>query len=273
MNKKLIFVFNLVVIFGLLPVSGYGSYITMVMQTTITASPEKVEVKIKVQNNGDEPAVSIYPELQLGSAEVKLARLNKMAVNDSNQWTHTFLPGEAGLKLNGTYPLLITLIYHDLNMYAMSMPEVVLFELVKGGKELSFTGRIGTIDIQGTGQVNLALDNSTDRAVAGRFRMLLPKELTTANKSGTFDLQANQTRQLRFPITNMGALVGSSYKIFAIMEFDESGSHYSVLSSAMINVKKPVDKESGRFLIIGGGSFIFFIFLLMVFFELRRREN
>lgn len=273
MNKKVIFVFGLVVIFGLLPVSGYGSYITMVMQTTITASPEKVEVKINVQNNGDEPAVTIYPELQLGSAEVKLPPLNTMAVKGSNQWTHTFLPGEAGLKLNGTYPLLITLIYHDLNMYTMSMPEVVLFELVKGGKELSFTGRIGTTDIQGTGQVNLTLDNSTDRAVAGRFRMLLPKELTTANKSGTFELQANQTRQLRFPITNMGALVGSSYKIFAIMEFDESGSHYSVLSSAMINVKKPVDKESGRFLIIGGGSFIFLIFLLMVFFELRRREN
>ena len=168
MNKKLIFVFGLVVIFGLLPVSGYGSYISMVMQTTITASPEKVEVKIKVQNKGDEPAVAIYPELQLGSAEVKLARLNKMAVNDSNQWTHTFLPGEIGLKLNGTYPLLITLIYHDLNMYAMSMPEVVLFELVKGGKELSFTGRIEITSFQDTGQVNLTLDNSSDRALAGQ---------------------------------------------------------------------------------------------------------
>ncbi len=273
MNKKVIFVLGLVVIFALLPVSGYGGYISMVIQTTITASPEKVEVQIKVQNRGDEPAVAIYPELQLGSAEVKLNQLNTMAVNDSNQWTHTFLPGEAGLKLYGTYPLLISLIYHDSKMYAMSIPEVVLFELVKGGKELSFTGRIETTDVQDTGQVKLTLDNSTDRAVAGQFRMLLPKELTTANKSGTFELQANQTRQLRFPITNMGALVGSSYKIFAIMEFDESGSHYCVLASAMIKVKKPVDKDSGRFLIIGGGSFIFLIFLLMVFFELRRREN
>ena len=273
MNKKVIFVFGLVVIFGLLPVSGYGSYISMVMQTTITASPEKIEVEIKVQNKGDEPAAAVYPELKLGSAEVKLAPLNTMAVNDSNQWTHTFLPGEAGLKLNGTYPLLITLIYHDSNMYAMSTPEVVLFELVKAGQELSFTGRIETTDVRDTGQVNLTLDNSTDRAVAGQFRMLLPKELTTANKSGTFELQANQTSQLRFPITNMGALVGSSYKIFTIMEFDASGSHYCVLASGMIKVKKPVDKESGRFLIIGGGSFIFLIFLLMVFFELRRREN
>lgn len=273
MNKKVIFVLGLVVIFALLPVSGYGSYISMVIQTTITASPEKVEVQIKVQNRGDEPAVAIYPELQLGSAEVKLNQLNTMAVNDSNQWTHTFLPGEAGLKLYGTYPLLITLIYHDSKMYAMSIPEVVLFELVKGGKELSFTGRIETTDVQDTGQVKLTLDNSTDRAVAGQFRVLLPKELTTANKSGTFELQANKTSQLRFPITNMGALVGSSYKIFAIMEFDESGSHYCVLASAMIKVKKPEDKDSGRFLIIGGGSFIFLIFLLMVFFELRRREN
>jgi hypothetical protein len=273
MNKKVIFVLGLVVIFALLPVSGYGSYISMVIQTTITASPEKVEVQIKVQNRGNEPAVAIYPELQLGSAEVKLNQLNTMAVNDSNQWTHTFLPGEAGLKLYGTYPLLITLIYHDSNMYAMSIPEVVLFELVKGGKELSFTGRIETTDVQDTGQVKLTLDNSTDRAVAGQFRVLLPKELTTANKSGTFELQANKTSQLRFPITNMGALVGSSYKIFAIMEFDESGSHYCVLASAMIKVKKPVDKDSGRFLIIGGGSFIFLLFLLMVFFELRRREN
>jgi hypothetical protein len=57
------------------------------------------------------------------------------------------------------------------------------------------------------------------------------------------------------------------------MEFDASGSHYCVLAPGMIKVKKPVDKESGRFLIIGGGSFIFLIFLLMVFFELRRREN
>ena len=55
MNKKVIFVFGLVVIFGLLPVSGYGSYITMGMQTTITASPEKIEVVIKVQNKGDDP--------------------------------------------------------------------------------------------------------------------------------------------------------------------------------------------------------------------------
>ncbi len=273
MNKKVIFVLGLVVIFALLPVSGYCGYISMVIQTTVTASPEKIEVKITAQNNGDEPARVVYPELQLGSDEVKLAPLETMGVKVSHQWIHTFSSVEAGLKLYGTYPLLITLHYHDTNMYPSSMPEVVLFNLVKAGKGLPISSRIETTEVMDSGRISLTLGNTMDRAVAGSVRVFLPNELTTVNNPSLFELQPEQTSQVLFPVTNIGALPGSKYKIFAIMEFDESSSHYSVLASEMISVRGVRDEGSGRYMVIGGGGFIFLLFFLTVFLELRRREN
>ena len=273
MNKKTLFIFCLTAILTLLPVLGYGGYISMVIQTTITASPQKVEVEITLQNKGDEAAYKIYPELQLGSSEAKLSPQQKMAVNDSRQWSHAFSPEEAGLKLNGTYPLLITLHYHDSNMYPASTPEIVLFEMVKAGKELPFESKIETSEVLDFGQVSLTLGNVLDRTLVGEVRVLLPIELTTENNSSTFELQANQTSQILFPITNKGALPGSKYKIFSITEFNDSGRHYCVLVSDMISVKMPKDEDSFRFLMIGGGSLIILLLLLIVFWELRRREN
>ena len=271
--KKGIFVFCLAAIFALLPVSGYSGYITMVIETTITASTEKVEVKITAQNNGDEPAYKVYPELQLGSEVAKLSAERRIAVKASRQWTYAFVPGKAGLKLHGTYPLLVTLHYHDSNMYPYSVPEVVLFEMVKAGKVLPFESKIETSEVFGSGEISLTLGNVLDRTLAGEVRVLLPIELTTENNPSTFELQANQTDQILYPITNKGALPGSRYKIFGITEFDDSGSHYCVLVSGMISVKMPKEEDSSRFLMIVGGSFIVMLFLLTVFLELRRRED
>jgi hypothetical protein len=94
-------------------------------------------------------------------------------------------------------------------------------------------------------RLSLLMRNLDTKPHAVQIRMFAPKELNVKPESAPVTLDAKGELTQDFEISSFGALAGSTYVVFAAMDYDDAGSHYSSTAGGMVSIVKYEEKIGG----------------------------
>ncbi|MBW2995092.1 hypothetical protein KY312_01965 [Candidatus Woesearchaeota archaeon] len=236
-----------------------ASYISIQTQTEIADN----SVYIAASNFGDEPARDVMISAELNSQE-KIGKINSIVgIAQTISENFTFNIDD----MNGVYPLIITTGYADANSYPFS--SIIVQPFVAGENVRSeISGKIEPIELKEKAEAELVLKNFGDKERNIKLRIIVPKEISVESTQGTLSLQPNAEGTLKIKLNRFSALVGSTYMIYALTEYDENGVHYSSAISSTISVveDKPFKIPIWLYIVI-----ILGLIGVIVYFQFRRK--
>jgi hypothetical protein len=137
----------------------------------------------------------------------------------------------------GVYPLVVKTHYADANAYPFSTvsPNFIRY---RQPTPFKLRGTIKEVSLAGDSKKNLVLEvsNLDSKAHNLLVRFHLPDELAADYYSTEVNVQPRGTGKVSVPLKAFGALPGSSYVVFASMEYDEGGLHYSATAGGLVKV-------------------------------------
>ena len=271
-TRKLIkFVFLFLVV---LTTSVSARYITLSHKVTMERiiQEDKTTVNITLLNSGDEPAYDVQLSLLLpegvSSEPIFLGELDPNMPKS----------GTFDIKINsdvipGRYSMAILTEYKDANGYPFSsvLPKSLI---LKEFKSSQISGRISGITLgdKETKKLTLELRNMDQRDHNLKIKLFIPRELKADNEEKSLVLNAREEKKINFDISSFGALPGSNYVVFASLDYEDSGIHYSSTAMGIVKVVegRTVQSESEiPFGVLFWILTISFIVLLSVFLYLK----
>jgi hypothetical protein len=200
---------------------------------TMTISPPDFHSKnesnmsVELVNSGNEPAFRAtatlkYPEGMSADA-VSYERLNP----NNLEKRVTSVKAQEGM-LPGTYPLILSLQFHDSNNY----PIYMIFDSsveVDGPSVSMIHGSLTTTEfpMDSGGTLRLQLRNADTKPHTVRARLLVPDSLSAENPEKTVQMPAHSEAIVDYQVTNFMALQDSNLMVLAIMEYDDDMHHSS----------------------------------------------
>ncbi|RLI87782.1 MAG: hypothetical protein DRO76_01855 [Candidatus Altiarchaeales archaeon] len=272
-TRKLIkFVFLFLVV---LTTSVSARYITLSHKVTMERiiQEDKTTVNITLLNSGDEPAYDVQLSLLLpegvSSEPIFLGELDPNMPKS----------GTFDIKINsdvipGRYSMAILTEYKDANGYPFSsvLPKSLI---LKEFKSSQISGRISGITLgdKEIKKLTLELRNMDQRGHNLKIKLFIPRELKADNEEKSLVLNAREEKKINFDISSFGALPGSNYVVFASLDYEDSGIHYSSTAMGIVKVVegRTVQSESEEipFGVVFWILTISFIVLLSVFLYLK----
>ena len=191
-----------------------------------------LQTKVLVTNRGDETAYSVQIKAESLNPPQQSPTAQNIPVGKSI--STTFKQSIKDLP-HGRYPLLLRILYADANMYPFSAPATSFFT---HGHDAApeLIGVIENSRVGKSGHLTLKLKNPSELAKEIHLRLFLPQELSVENPTSTIELSPHQETSIRFPVRNFSALEGSTYAVFAVLEYDQEGLHYSTLAPGTIAI-------------------------------------
>ncbi|HEX55505.1 MAG: hypothetical protein DRO90_00570 [Candidatus Altiarchaeales archaeon] len=248
-----------------------GSYITI---NTIISAEEiiygnETVINVTVSNLGDEPAYGIIISLILpegfSSDEIYVGRLNP-----NENFTGRFFVRIDDNLLPGRYEIGVITDYKDLNDYpfsAISKKSIVLGRDTISKVLLS----VSNVEISRDEKLIIRLRNLDTTEHQVRVRLFLPREFSSNLISRDIRIDPREEKYIEAKIENLNALVGSSYFIFATLEYEYNNMHHSYSSAAILKVVEEEDGEGIDLIFLS--LIIIFVLLLIMFILLRFRGN
>lgn len=234
--------------FLLLVSAASAGNIRMELSAEVTPG-DHTTVVVTASNTGDEPAQSVLVEGLFGNENRSSDTIERLEPGARHAWTLEFppLPGE------GTYPLPVGLRYTDGNGYPFS---ALLVHLVRSpGAAISpVHAQLELEPVAGFGAGTMQLENPLPRKLTGRVVFLLPNELTAEPVSQQIDLPAQGRLDVPLTLRNTGALLGSFYPATALFEYELDGTHFTVASTTMLEVRfQDENRYLGWGILVGAG--------------------
>ena len=259
----------LIVCMGFSPAPAPASEIVMVVKTSVTVTAQSVDVRLEIDNRGNEDALVVTPFLTLAGVTTALETTPHIAFEGGRMWVHSFPVGELAFSEAGVYPLVVQLRYHDAYMYPYSMVSVTGVQLGKSlPLEIPVTGEMVAAQVTDEGALDLRVRNTGDVPLEARLTMVSPAELVVVADGDRLSIPAGEERQMSYAIKNNGSLPGSSHSIYATIEYSLNGQHGVVILQEGGAVTSYLsDKKRG--MIITGAGFIALLFFIVLFIEFR----
>ena len=243
MNKTLL----IVLIIALLGTAS-ARYISISTTSTgerITEGDSTV-IGARLLNTGDEAAHDVRISLLLpegfSANELKPGRMGPDMPYEGN-----FTVNIDSDVVPGTYIAVILTDYRDANSYPFSS---VTQSLINIGEATSsdISGTLSKIRIspEGSAATTLRIRNRADEKHRLRVRLFLPRELETDVENYELELGPRTQEEHRFEISSFGALAGSTYIIFASMEYEEDNLHYTSTTSGIVEIVTEDDVPEGN---------------------------
>lgn len=217
------------------PVQTCARYITMETKTQTTISGDALLIDIHLTNKGDESARSVY------------VKAITPIETSSSQPLGEFPPSaQHNIKLRhslksftpGTHSLSIQTGYSDTNGYPFSALSVTTFSWKKNAA----AGVLGILEdrhLKKKVRTRLRLKNIDAVPKQIRVRLLVPFQLSAEPEESSVHMETGAEQQLFFTLRNFSALPGSTYQIYAVMEYDQAGTHYTSLAPSSIKILEP----------------------------------
>ena len=233
MNKSLL----LVLIIALAGVSSarYISISTSAIAERITDG-DTTTITVRLINTGDEAAHDVRISLMLpegfSANELKPGRMEPDEPYEGN-----FTVSIDSDVTHGTYLAAILTDYRDANSYPFSS---VTQSFINLGERTSsdISGTLSKISIspEGSASTTLRIRNRADEKRRLRVRLFLPRELETDVENYELELGPRTQEEHRFEISSFGALAGSTYIIFASIEYEKDSLHYTSTTSGIVEI-------------------------------------
>lgn len=209
-----------------------ATYITL--QTSLQSS--QGESSITITNKGDEPAYNLQLTLTSPSSIEKSEPKPSLDVNE--EFSTIIRTGSSGL-LPGTYPLILNIDYTDGNSYPFSAISVSLFN----NKEATNPGLVTAIEpvtLSGSDKIKLKIKNLDETDKKLKIRIIVPKEITAEDEK-LLPLAARDEASASFRIKDFSARPNSVYAVFAIIEYEQDGRHYTSISPTSVSIVKSLN--------------------------------
>jgi hypothetical protein len=259
----------LIVCMASLPGHALASEIVMVVTTSVTVTEQSVDVRLEVDNRGDEDALVVTPFLTLAGVETGLQPASHIAFDGGRMWIHSFPVSDLLIPEPGVYPLILRLRYHDAHMYPYSMVSATGVQIGEAVTlKVPVTGEMVAEKVTDEGTLDLQVRNTGALSLEARLTMVSPAGLIVAGDSGELNIPAGEEKQISYAIKNNGSLPGSNHIVLAIIEYSISGQHGVVILEEDVAVASHVSGKKRR-IIIAGAGFIALLFFAVLFIEFR----
>jgi hypothetical protein len=186
------------------------------LETTLGTEADRLQGTLKITNKGDEPALDLRAEITLPHAQLRREITRRLEAK-----AFVSLPFEGRLTglQKGSYPLPITVIFHDAKLYPFSALACPVFSCGEEGRgDLSCTALPATVGEKGEISFTLKSKSSAVRTI--QAMVLLPREFQSPRPRFSFTLEPQASGTLSFPVLNTSALQGATYPIFGVFQYE-----------------------------------------------------
>jgi hypothetical protein len=274
-KKHLILIFLLIFTsFLIFKSTTYASASYIEINTKIvsyTIEDNSTNLTVFLNQTGDETAYNIeispiISEQFLISDSIKKDTLNP---GDTMQGNFTVLTN--GTLLPGAYPAVILTTYHDANDYPFSV--VSKHEIkYKEKYESNIYGAISKLYIneENSGELTLKIRNYDVSTHDIKITLYLPRELKCIKKEITVPVEGIEEQNVKFEIEPFGALKGSTYAVFASLDYEDEYHHYTAFAETTITITEKTQDEQKDYNIL----FIMiaiFIALIIIYFIISKK--
>ena len=255
------------------PAYALASKIVMVVETSVTVTDQSVDVRLDVNNRGDEDSLVVTPFLSLAGVETGLETTPYVAFEGGRKWTHSFPVSDLDFPESGSYPLIVQLRYHDANMYPYSVVSVMSVRIGEvAPNNIPITGELKADQVAEEGSLELRVKNTGLMPQEVLITMASPSELLVIGEAGKLDIPVKEEKRISYSLKNNGALPGSYYNVYAIIEYSISGQHGVLILNEGVAVTSYISNKK-RKIIIAGAGVIVLLFFTVLFLELRSGVN
>jgi len=209
-----------------------ATYISITTTVKATVSNGTLVVYTNVTNQGDEAAYSVQVIATANGKTQRSKIFDVVGIRQPVTAESTF--DVSGLN-SGRYPLIIEVDYADANQYpfsALTSQYYIIGENVNS----DVIGQMDKIEISKSGKLTLTLKNLGSSQKSLNVNMFLPKELSTGQTSKSLTLAPKSEQKLDFAVQSFSALKGSTYVVFASIEYDEANVHYTTFATSFVGV-------------------------------------
>ncbi|MBI4167934.1 MAG: hypothetical protein HY515_03190 [Candidatus Aenigmarchaeota archaeon] len=216
-----------------------ATYITINSQLPEVYTNENfAQAKLTVSNTGDEAAFSVQSYFKLTDAlEAPMVFIGKL--DPEKQVDTSFNFNITKNILPGRYPVIILTEYADANNYIFSAVSSS-FLAYKERTSSEINGFLEDVQIPKGGSTKARLKivstDSEDRNLT--VGLFLPKELSYGKYDKNTLIKAGERKSVEVEISSLAALQGSTYTVFAVVEYENGGKHYSSFSRGSVLITK-----------------------------------
>ncbi|MCD6093125.1 MAG: hypothetical protein J7J38_03880 [Candidatus Aenigmarchaeota archaeon] len=232
--KKLVILF--ILLFSNISFAGYISLTTSMENIFIYNN--SAEINISLLNSGDEPAFNTKLFLVLPDG-FKVNELFVGTLKQNNTFVGQFNISVVKNIIPGKYTFAVLTEYSDANGYGFSSvsPSTIIYKKPTSTKISGFIKEL-KLGEKETKNLELKILNRDTEEHNIRAHLYLPNELVAKENDKTVLIKPNEEKEIDFSISNFGALLGSSYIVFASVEYEEDWLHYSTIVRGIVNIEK-----------------------------------
>jgi len=244
----------------LIPIAA-ASYISI--QSSITTTEN--ETTITVTNFGDEPAYDVQLSLDINNQKAISNIKKQLNIKETFKWEE---PLTTTLKNPGKYPSILTTNYQDANAYPFSAISVSTLDY-KQATISDISANMDNIELSEKGKLVLTIKNLAENPKDLNIRLIAPKELTSDKGRLSINLEPKSEKAINFEIKRFSALAGSSYAVFAVIEYDEDNRHYTTHTSGIVKIIEKKNIFTNHNLLI---TLLVLLIIIFIYFQFRKKK-
>lgn len=188
------------------------------------------EANITIINEGDEPAYDVIVE-PVSNQGLTAEQITMGNVNPNQTVVGTLklnIPTDA---IPGKYSMGLIIRYNDLNNYPFTFVTPLKF-FYKTAVQSNVVGLLNEVELSGDEKktLTLKLQNRDDKQHQLAIRLYTPNQIAVDGKERALTLAPSSETAVDFTVSSLGALPGGNFFVFAILDYDDDGKHYSVIS-------------------------------------------
>jgi hypothetical protein len=236
--------------------------ISMNIGQTAELRADGLAVKANVSNTGDEAAKSVAVNLGFGDKKVRGKLHDDLAPNASFEEQLVVPTGTLG---EGRWPYTVAVDYADANLYPFQALLVTTTVVGSPTPPKVSVPEIEATTIADSGPLSIRLKNlaGTERDVS--YRVIVPEGLEASDPTGTMHLKGWGEDATSATVVNRTALAGSKYPVFVVVEYDDGGTHQSVVQRGIVEIVPPRNFwERYQTVLIGGAGILVALWLVLV---------
>jgi len=242
-RMKKLTAYALLLIIAALTVPASAKYITLTHTVTLerVIAGDATTVNVSLMNSGDEAAYDVQISLLLPDG-INSTQLFLGKVEPNMPQTGTFEVKMPPNLTPGKYSIAILTEYKDANGYPFSSvtPNYLAVKDIRSS-QMGGTIQETTLGNKESKTITLDLRNMDSKDHNINIRLFAPRELKTDTDKKSLNIPARSEAKTDFGISSFGALPGSSYVVFASLDYDDSGIHYSSTASGIVKVVEQKD--------------------------------
>ncbi len=265
MKRVLLFI-QVFSLFTAVPQMSYAGFITIETKTTASVSGKDIKISVAINNKGDESAHNVRIDLILLSKHYYGKIKDSLRANE--KYEEEFAP-TIELQKPGSYPFIVSVVYNDANLYPFNALSTGYLDYQESVAS-KISGKIAGISLsdKNTGAVIISNSDRVQRDIS--YELDVSKELIIEPTRGTIAVGPGRRGVIPFTVKNISALPGSTYAVFALLEYEDSEHHYSASTSGPITIgNHQFTKKYRNYLV----TLLVILLLIVIVSNFRRKER